>query len=180
MLIRIIVLLLITIGCNVVLPTIMNKIHKQVKTSKTKEEFVVSIPRIVFWIGAVESTICLLVMTLFTVFSDPDPHWIFYITFGLFSLLGLYLVVKTVTFYVVVKGDLITVYSATRRPYSFRFQEIVLVKRQVKQTYYGPRERMIIKAKDKKRVIVESSEISYFRMLDKIKNEVSDDLRTGF
>lgn len=180
MLIRIIVLLLITIGCNVILPTIMNKIHKQVKTSKTKEEFVVSIPRIVFWIGAVESTICLLVMTLFTVFSDPDPHWIFYITFGLFLLLGLYLVVKTVTFYVVVKGDLITVYSATRRPYSFRFQEIVLVKRQVKQTYYGPRERMIIKAKDKKRVIVDSAEVSYFLMLDKIKNEVSNDLRTGF
>lgn len=178
MLIRIIVLLLITIGCNVVLPTIMNKIHKQVKTSKTKEEFVVSIPRIVFWIGAVESTICLLAMTLFTVFSDS--HWLLYIPFGLFLLLGLYLVVKTVTFYVVVKGDLITLYSATRRPYSFRFHEIEFVKRQVKQTYYGPRERMIIKAKDKKRVIVESSEISYFRMLDKIKNEVSDDLRTGF
>ena len=175
-----IILLFVTIGFNVILPTIMNKIHKQVKITKTKENFVVSIPRIVFWIGAVESIVCWLVMTLFTVFSDPDPHWIFYITFGLFSLLGLYLVVKTVTFRVVVKGDLITVYSALRRPYSFRFNEIVFVKRQVKQTYYGQGERMIIKAKDKKRVIVESSEISYFRMLDKIKNEVSDDLRTGF
>lgn len=175
-----IILLFVTIGFNVILPTIMNKIHKQVKITKTKENFVVSIPRIVFWIGAVESIVCWLVMTLFTVFSDPDPHWIFYITFGLFSLLGLYLVVKTVTFRVVVKGDLITVYSALRRPYSFRFNEIVFVKRQVKQTYYGQGERMIIKAKDKKRVIVESSEISYFRMLDKIKNKVSNDLRTGF
>ena len=174
-----IILLFVTIGFNVILPTIMNKIHKQVKITKTKENFVVSIPRIVFWIGAVESIVCWLVMTLFTVFSDPDPHWIFYITFGLFSLLGLYLVVKTVTFRVVVKGDLITVYSALRRPYSFRFNEIVFVKRQVKQTYYGQGERMIIKAKDKKRVIVESSEISYFRMLDKIKNKVSNDLRTG-
>ena len=175
-----IILLFVTIGFNVILPTIMNKIHKQVKITKTKENFVVSIPRIVFWIGAVESIVCWLVMTLFTVFSDPDPHWIFYITFGLFSLLGLYLVVKTVTFRVVVKGDLITVYSALRRPYSFRFNEIVFVKRQVKQTYYGQGERMIIKSKDKKRVIVESSEISYFRMLDKIKNKVSNDLRTGF
>ena len=175
-----IILLFVTIGFNVILPTIMNKIHKQVKITKTKENFVVSIPRIVFWIGAVESIVCWLVMTLFTVFSDPDPHWIFYITFGLFSLLGLYLVVRTVTFRVVVKGDLITVYSALRRPYSFRFNEIVFVKRQVKQTYYGQGERMIIKAKDKKRVIVESSEISYFRMLDKIKNKVSNDLRTGF
>ncbi len=112
------------------------------------------------------------------IFDDPD--WIFYVSSCLLLLLCLYLIIKTVTFRVVVKGDLITVYSATRRPYSFRFQEIVLVKRQVKQTYYGPRERMIIKAKDKKRVIVESSEISYFRMLDKIKNEVSNDLRTGF
>ena len=175
-----IILLFVTIGFNVILPTIMNKIHKQVKITKTKENFVVSIPRIVFWIGAVESIVCWLVMTLFTVFSDPDPHWIFYITFGLFSLLGLYLVVKTVTFRVVVKGDLITVYSALRRPYSFRFNEIVFVKRQVKQTYYGQGERMIIKAKDKKRVIVDSAEVSYFLMLDKIKNEVSNDLRTGF
>ena len=175
-----IILLFVTIGFNVILPTIMNKIHKQAKITKTKENFVVSIPRIVFWIGAVESTICLLVMTLFTVFSDPDPHWIFYITFGLFLLLGLYLVVKTVTFYVVVKGDLITVYSATRRPYSFRFHEIEFVKREVKQTNYGQNERMIIKAKDKKRVIVDSAEVSYFLMLDKIKNEVSNDLRTGF
>ena len=78
------------------------------------------------------------------------------------------------------RGDSITVYSALRRPYSFRFHEIEFVKREVKQTNYGQNERMIIKAKDKKRVIVDSAEVSYFLMLDKIKNEVSDDLRTGF
>ena len=50
----------------------------------------------------------------------------------------------------------------------------------VKLANYGLDHWLTLKAKDKKRVIVESSEISYFRMLDKIKNKVSNDLRTGF
>lgn len=178
MLIRIIVLLLIIIGCDIIVPTIVKKIHKQAATCETPESFTIVIPRFVFWLGIVGSNLCVLGLLVLPIFDDPD--WIFYVSSCLLLLLCLYLIIKTVTFRVVVKGDLITVYSALRRPYSFRFHEIEFVKREVKQTNYGPRERMIIKAKDKKRVIVDSAEVSYFLMLDKIKNEVSNDLRTGF
>ena len=102
MLIRIIVLLLIIIGCDIIVPTIMKKIHKQAATCETPESFTIVIPRFVFWLGIVGSNLCVLGLIVLPIFDDPD--WIFYVSFCLLLLLCLYLVIKTVAFRVVVKG----------------------------------------------------------------------------
>lgn len=75
MLIRIIVLLLIIIGCDIIVPTIMKKIHKQAATCETPESFTIVIPRFVFWLGIVGSNLCVLGLLVLPIFDDPD--WIF-------------------------------------------------------------------------------------------------------
>ncbi|MCL2860500.1 MAG: hypothetical protein FWF46_08165 [Oscillospiraceae bacterium] len=85
---------------------------------------------------------------------------IFYIIFGLFFFLGAYLALKALKFKVIVQGEDISVYDIFIKTYTFKFDDIVLVTRQVKKNQLNS-ERMVIKTKLGKKLIVESAEIAY-------------------
>lgn len=121
----------------------------------------------------------LTVLLGFTFLSNERPHFIFYVVFGLFLWLGTYLIVKTLNFKVIVKEKKITVFSAFRKPYSFTFGEIVSAVRQTKKNQMKS-ERIVVKTVSGKRLIVESSEISYKRFAKKVQLEVRREYLVGF
>lgn len=151
------------------------------KTSKimSDEHFVISIPKIVLVIGIVDDLMFGGIMLGFTCFSKKLPHAIFYIILGLFLWLGTYLILETLKFKVIVKDKEITVYSIFVKPYTFTFSEIISAARQVKRDQIKS-ERIVIKTKSGKKLIVESSEISYERFLKRIKSEVKSEFLFGF
>lgn len=152
-----------------------------VKKSKTMsdENFTVMIPSIVLIIGIICALMSTAVLLGFTFLSDERPHFIFYVTFGLFFWVGLYLILRTLTFKVIVKGERITVFSAFKKPYTFTFSEIVSAVRQVKKSQTKS-ERLVIKTVDGKKLIVESLEISYKRFAKKVQLEVKNEYLVGF
>lgn len=143
------------------------------------ENFTVMIPDIVLIIGVLDVIVDSTLLLCFTFLSEEIPHIIFYVFFGLFLSLGMYLIIKTLTFKVVVKGKKITVYSPFRKVYSFTFDEITSAVRQVKKNQLKS-ERIVIKNKAGKRLIVESAEISYKRFVKKIQLEVKNEYLVGF
>lgn len=152
-----------------------------VKTSKTMtdKQFVVMIPIFVLIIGITCDLMSVMILLGFTLFSQKFPHIIFYIVFGLFLWLGTYLVLKTLKFRVIVKDKEITVCSIFAKPYTFTFNEIISVQLQVKKNQVKS-ERIVIKTVFGKRLIVESTEISYKRFLQRIKSEVKSEYLVGF
>lgn len=151
----------------------------KISSTMSAENFTVMIPGIVVIIGAMCILMSVVVLLGFTLLSEERPHFIFYVVFGLFIWLGTYLIVKTLTFRVVVKYKKITVFSAFRKPYSFTFSEIVSAVRQVKKNQIKS-ERIVIKTVFGRRLIVESSEISYKRFVKKIMLEVRKEQLVGF
>lgn len=151
------------------------------KKSKTMsdEDFTVIIPSIVSIIGAMCALEFTVVILCFTFLSDEHPHFIFYVTTGLFFWLGIYLIIKTLTFKVIVKEEKITVFSAFKKPYTFTFSEIISVVRQVKKNQLKS-ERLVIKTADGKKLIVESLEISYKKFAKKIQLKVKSEYLVGF
>ena len=143
------------------------------------ENFTVMIPGMVVIIGAMCALMSLTVLLGFTFLSNERPHFIFYVVFGLFLWLGTYLIVKTLNFKVIVKEKKITVFSAFRKPYSFTFGEIVSAVRQTKKNQMKS-ERIVVKTVSGKRLIVESSEISYKRFAKKVQLEVRREYLVGF
>jgi len=113
-----------------------------------------------------------------SIVSNP-ANIIFYIIFGGFICLGIYLVVKTARFKVVVKSEKITVCPMIGRRYAFTFNEIASVLRQVKRNRLKS-ERMVVKTIAGKKFVVESIEISYERFLRRIETEVNGKFREGF
>ena len=152
-----------------------------IKTSNTMsdENFTVMIPSIVMIIGAMCALMALAVLLGFTFLSDERPHFIFYVVFGFLFWLGTYLIVKTLTFKIIVKEGKITVFSAFRKPYSFTFDEVVSAVRQVKKNKMKS-ERIVIKTVSSKRLIVESGESSYKRFAKKVQLEVKKECLVGF
>ena len=157
---------------------LIGKRHKPSKRM-SDENFTVTLPEIIGFIGAIAVFTAIAVMLGFTFLSAEKPHLFFYITFGTLLWLGLYLMIKTFTFKVVVMGNLITVYSTFRKPYSFTFADILSVLRQVKNNQVKS-ERMMIRTICGKKLIVESAEISYNRLLNRIYIEVPQDRLVGF
>ena len=154
---------------------------QNIKTSKrmSADKFAVQLPNIVAYIGALDIIAAAIVIIGFTFFSEEIPHIIFYIVFGGMIWLGTFLILKTTMFKVVVNNDDITVYSICRKPYSFTFSDIIAVQRQVKERY-TPAERIVVKTKSGRKVIVEHSEAGYKRFRDKILRHVDRSLITGF
>ena len=93
--------------------------------------------------------------------------------------MGTYLLFKALTFKVFVKDNRITVCSGLKKPYSFVFSEINIAIRQIKNNRIKS-ERIVVKTITGKKLIIESTEISYFRFLDRISSEVSRDRLVGF
>ena len=166
-------------ACVMLVYSAIRRTDCNVSKAMTNERFTVSIPRIVLIIGMACALMSTVVILGFTFLSAELPHIIFYIVFGLFLWLGMYLVLKTLRFRVVVKGEIITVYSILSKPFTFEFCEIISAVRQVKKNQVKS-ERIVVKTTSGKKLIVESSEISYERFLQKIKLEVKSECLSGF
>lgn len=140
----------------------------------TKDKFTVSIPNICATIG----TITAIVYGGFILFSpmiwpnENDSMIIFYVIFGAFFWLGIYLVIKTLRFRIVVEENQITVYPLFARAYTFTFEDINSVERQTKKQRKGLAERIVIRTKQGKRIIAEHTFIAYFKFVDKIQASV--------
>lgn len=163
---RIILLIIFLPACVALFFSLIQKTGIKVSNKMSDENFTVSIPSTVVVIGAMCAVMSLAVLLGFTYLSDESPHFIFYLVFGLLFWLGTYLIVKALTFKVIVKQEEITAFSAFRKPYSFAFSEIVSAVRQVKKNQKKS-ERIVIKTATGKRLVIESSEISYKRFAKK-------------
>ena len=159
--------------------SIMESSKVKISKKMTDENFIVTIPSVVIIIGAMAAFMSCTVMLYFTFFSDEVPHPIFYVIFGLLFWVGIYLIIKTITFKVIVQGNKITVFSAFKKPYSFTFSEIASAVRQVKNNQKKS-ERILIKTSSGKRLIVENAEIGYKRFAKRIQSEVKKELLVGF
>lgn len=150
------------------------------------ENFIVKLPRSFLALGVAGTILFGTIMLGFTLFSNEPLDGskfpvmiIFYAVFGGFIWLCIFLALKTVKFKVVVKGDKITVYSVLSEPYSFMFTEIVSVFREANNNQLKS-ERMVLEIATGKTLVVESAEISYERLLRRIKSEVKNKLLEGF
>lgn len=179
MLIKIILSTIFVPACVVLIFSMMQKNGIRKSKTMTDENFTVMIPVTVLIIGAMCSLMSILVLIGFTFFSNEHPHFIFYMTFVLFFVVGIYLILKTIIFKIVVQGEKITVFSVFKAPYTFTFSEIVSVVRQVKKSQTKS-ERLIIKTADNKKLTIESSDVSYKRFVRKIQLAVRDEYLIGF
>ena len=156
---------------------IMQKRKIPKSTRKTDTDFAVFVPETVMYLGILLTFMCSAVILISTFFDNP--HWILYVCMGIILWLGIYLIVKTLVFRIVVKHKKITVYSALRKPYTFTFDDILLVRRQVKKNMMRS-ERIVIKNKFGKKVIAESAEVSYKRLIKRIESDVNKMYLFGF
>jgi len=159
--------------------SIMRKSNIKADKEMSNEYFFLMLPRLFLGIGVTLSLMTLIVMIVFTVFSNELPNIIFYIIFGLFFFLGVYLVLKVLKFKVIVQGEDISVYDIFIKTYTFKFDDIVLVTRQVKKNQLNS-ERMIIKTKLGKKLIVESAETAYKKLFNMIELKVKKEYLIGF
>ncbi len=152
-----------------------------VKCSKTvtNKSFVVMNSYIMTAIGALDAIACVIVLLAFTFTSEELPHLVFYIVFGLFFWFGIYIVVETLCFKVIVKNKTITVCKKFRKPFTFTFDDIVFAVRKVSRNRYKT-EKIEIKTNSGKKVTVENNEISYYRLMNRIKEEVNAKFLHGF
>ena len=150
--------------------------------NQKSKSFTVCVPKEAGVVGVVG----VLVFGLFIVLSPfmwPDEpaenRTIFYVIFGTAVILCAYLLVKSLRFRVVVKKEKITVIPLLSKTYTFTFDDIETVKRQVKNRYKGKAERVIIYTKYDKKVIVDSSYVSYEKLVERIIESVEKAKLTG-
>lgn len=159
--------------------SLIKKSGDKVSNKMSDKNFTVMLSDMVLWVGVFACLTASVVLLVFSFFSEELPHWIFYVTFGGFFWSGMYLILKTLNFKVIVKGENITVFSTFRKPYSFTFNEIVSAVRQVKKNQVKS-ERIVIRTVDGRKLIVESVEISYERFAKRIQAEVRSEYLVGF
>lgn len=156
--------------------------QKSSSQKATKGKFTVSIPNICATIGIITA----IVSGGFILFSpmlwpnENDSMIIFYVIFGAFFWLGIYLVIKTIRFRIVAEKDQITVYPLFSRAYTFTFEDITSVERQTKKQRKRLAERIVIRTKQGKRIIAEYTFVAYFKFVDKIQASVDASKLKGF
>ena len=143
------------------------------------ETFTVMLPPAVSVVGAACALLSLTVLLGFSLGSAQQPHFVFYVVFGLFFWIGSYLFLKALKFRVTVTGEEITVSPLFFKSYTFAFDEIVSVVRQVKINQTRS-ERIVIKTSSEKKFVVENAEIGYARFLQKITQKVDKEILFGF
>lgn len=165
--------------CIMILISSLNKTPKTIYTEK--KYYIMKFPEFIVFIGAITIAMSILAMLMFTFTSETMPHPIFYVVFGGFYYLGLFLIFKTINYKIIVKETEIIVFSTFKKPYSFIYSDIESVIRQTKQRYSGPpAERLVIKIYSGKKVIVEHSVSSYKKFYQLIKTKVANDKLIGF
>ena len=144
------------------------------KNQKSKN-FTVCAPQVAMMVGILGVMVFgfLIVLSPFMWPNEPAKNRIvFYVIFGLAVVLSAYLIVKTLRFRVVVKNEKITVTPLLSKTYTFTFSDIETVQRQVKNRYKGKAERIIIRTKQGKRIAVDSSYVSYGKLVERVIDSV--------
>jgi len=157
---------------------------KNIEEAKMSDEsFVVKHTKIIAIIGIALIAILSIVVVGITIsqqIQDLISGLLFYGVFGVFYLLGLLLVLLYVKCKVVIEGKNITAFFIIKKPYTFLFSDISSVVREVKRTYYGELEGMVIKTKEGRKIIAEGSQISYERFFKAIELNVNKEYLVGF
>ena len=153
------------------------KMNNNLKMSD--KHFIIRVSPTVSIIGIILDSMCVIIILGFTFFSREPPNIIFYVVFGLFLWLGTYLILKTLRFKVIVKDYEITAHNIFRKSYTFTFDEIVSIVRQIKKNNVKS-ERIVLKTSTGKKLIVESSEIGYKKFIKAIQSEVKSEKLFGF
>lgn len=145
----------------------------------TSENFTVAFPYSLLKLGIVCDAILIAFALAFTFSPDGPPEPLFYVIWGGFCMIGVYLIILTLCSKVIVREKTIIALSFLRKPYVFTFDEISSVKRQVKQNKVES-ERMVIRTTSGRKVIVERGQDFYRTFMDKIKSEVEKSKLVGF
>ena len=151
----------------------------QINFKNSTADIIVTVPKMVMSIGIVSVLSFTLVVIGFTLFSEEKPHIVFYLIFGLFIWLGTFLIIKTLMFKVIVTKNKITVFPVLNKSYSFTFDQIVSATRQTKNNQVKS-ERIVIKTDKNKKLIVESSELSYKKFKNKTEKELNVTIKLGY
>lgn len=144
------------------------------KNQKSKN-FTVCAPQVAKMVGISGVLVFGLLIALSPFMWPNEPaknRIVFYVIFGLAVVLSAYLIVKTLRFRVVVKNEKITVTPLLSKTYTFTFSDIETVQRQVKNRYKGKAERIIIRTKQGKRIAVDSSYVSYGKLVERVIDSV--------
>ena len=110
--------------------------------------------------------------------GGPMPWWGHMILI-LIGLPGLFLAIKAWTFKVVINDETITAFSLFKKPFTFEFSDIVSAVRQRKDNL-SQSERIVIKTKQGKKLILESAEVGYELFRKSIREKIDSSLLTGF
>lgn len=149
----------------------------------TDQEFVVKYPRIIAWIGFVGNAILVAVGIILTLYwsgkANTTSFVLFYVVFGLFILLGTYLVIKCLIFRIDVSGEQIKAHNLFRKPHIFSFNDIDSAEVQIKASNINP-ERIIIITTSGKKIIAESMAKAYDRLVKRVKEEVPPERLKGY
>lgn len=154
------------------------------KKYNTKKQTIVMLPPFIGSFGLISSIFIIGVTILLTVDTisketNLTALPIFYIVMG--SIVGatMYLFLKAKCWRLIIEDDTIEVHPILKKPYKFLFKDIVSVKRQTKKNRVKS-ERVVIKTCTGKKVIAESAEIGYKKLVQELVNQVSQDRLEGF
>ena len=142
-------------------------------------KIILKVPEIVGYIGIINSAIFSTLAIFFILTLEEQLHWSFYVFYGAFISVGLFMIVLAKRWKVVVKHNRIMVYTLINGQYSFTCDEIVSIQRQVKKNRVKS-ERIVIKTSGKKKLIVESSHTSYFKFVSYLIANTETGIRDGF
>lgn len=169
-------------ACVTLLVNVIYASTQKASTKTKKNKFTVYIPKLCAVIGVADA-LCFGLFILFSPIIWPDENnymVVFYMVFGAGLWAGVYLIIKTLRFRIVVEDKEITVYPLFSKAYTFTFDDVEVAIRQTKKRYKGQAERIIVCTKQGKRVIAESSFVAYFKLVDKIQECVDLSRLTGF
>lgn len=148
-----------------------------------KDQFTVCVPNIYAVIGAITAIVFgVFILSSPIIWSNESGYSMiaFYVIFGVFFWLGIYLIIKTMRFRIVVEKNKITVYPLFSRAYTVTFEDINTVVRQTKKQHKGLAERIVISTKQGNKIIAEHTFVAYFKLVDKIQNCVDSSKLKGF
>lgn len=174
----------------IIMPTVLTFVFAAIRNAKsnphgemTDQEFVVKYPKTIMWIGLVCNAILVAVGIILTLYwsgkANTTSFVLLYVVFGLFIVLGTYLVLKCLIFRISVSGEQIKAYNLFRRPHVFSFNDIDSAEVQIKGSNINP-ERIIIRTTSGKKIIAESMAKSYDRLVKRVKEEVPPERLKGY
>lgn len=149
------------------------------KEKKSSSKIILTVPAIVGYLGCLNSIIFSFLAMFFIKTTKEQLHWSFYIIFSLLICAGLFMIILTKRWSVVVKNDFILVKPILGTKYAFTCNEIISIQRQVKKNRVKS-ERIVIKTKERKKLIVENSHTSYYKFVSYLIENTEENIRYGF